>query len=272
MTEPTRWIDSHAHLEDKAFDEDRQAVIDRALAAGVCAIINIGINIARSAQVVELARLHDPLWAVVGVHPHDADGYDAGARAEIAGLAEAPKVVAIGEIGLDFFRNHSDPENQREAFRDQLALADELDLPIVIHCRDALPETLEVLDEHRRSPYRGIFHCFGGNPVEAEAVLERGFHISFTGPVTFKNGQDRREAARVVPLDRILVETDAPYLAPTPKRGKRNEPAFVVHTGRALAELFEMEEATFAQITRENTHRLFDRINLGGRGSSRAEN
>lgn len=260
MSEQTTWIDTHAHLEDAQFDTDRDEAIARAREAGVTEIINVGIDVARSRRVLELAHAHDGLWAVVGVHPHNADGYDDEQREAIRGLAADPKAVAIGEIGLDFFRDWSDPDAQRRAFRDQLALADELGLPIVIHCRDAQEETVAMLDAHRRTPYRGVFHCFGGTPAEAEAVLERGFHVSFTGPVTFKKADDRREAARAVPLDRVLTETDAPYMAPVPKRGKRNEPAFVVHTARALAALYEVDEAEFSRITRENTYRLFGRM------------
>lgn len=254
------WIDSHAHLEDKAFDEDRAAVLERAREAGVAEVVNIGTDVARSRAVLALAREHAGLWAVVGVHPHHARSWDDAARAALVELAADPRVVGIGEIGLDYHYDFSPREDQARAFAAQLILADELDLPIVIHCREAMADTLAQLDAHKTSPYRGVFHCFGGDVDEAQAVLARGFHVSFTGPLTYKKADATRAAAKAVPLDRQLVETDCPYLAPVPRRGKRNEPALVVHTAARLAELHDVSVEQLAEITRANTRALFTRM------------
>ena len=256
-------IDSHAHLHDRAFDEDRAAVLARARAAGVEVVVTVGTDRLESERAVALARRERDVFAVVGFHPHDAKDWNAHARAHIARLARDEKVVAIGEIGLDFFRDLSPRADQERAFRDQLSLADELRLPVVIHSRDAAEETFAILAEwspavrrHREGPL-GVIHCFSGDATLALRYVELGFVISFAGPVTYPKNAELREAARVVPGDRIVVETDCPYLSPQGRRGKRNEPAFVSETAALIAELRGDAVAEFGATAAATTRALF---------------
>jgi TatD DNase family protein len=239
-------VDSHCHLDSEQFDADRQAVIGRARAAGVDTLVAIGLR-----PALDLAGADDNIYAVVGVHPHEA--------AQASGLETAPllshaKVVAVGEIGLDYHYDFSPRDVQRAVFEHQLELAKEANLPVVIHTREAWADTISILKQH--GPSRGIFHCFSGGTAEAEEALALGFHLSFSGIITFPKADEIRAAARLAPLDRILVETDAPYLAPIPFRGKRNEPAYVVHTARRLAELRGLSFAEIAAVTTANWKRL----------------
>jgi len=233
-------VDSHCHLDGKEFDADREAVIQRALDAGVETLVVIGLS-----PAVALAERFDNLYAVAGVHPHEASGHDG---TEASPLVNHPKVVAIGEIGLDYHYDFSPRDQQRAVFERQLQLARESNLPVVIHTREAWNDTLAII---RESGVRhGIFHCFSEGPEEAAQALDLGFHISFSGIITFPKAEKVRDAARLAPHDRILVETDAPYLAPIPYRGKRNEPAYVVHTAQRLAEI---RRTTFDEITAQTT-------------------
>ncbi|HIC92753.1 MAG TPA: TatD family deoxyribonuclease, partial [Anaerolineae bacterium] len=207
--------DTHAHLDFPQFDGDREEVIERALAAGVRRIINVGADLASSRRAVALAEAHPPIYAAVGVHPHDAKTLTDEALAELLGLARHPKVVAIGEIGLDFYRDLSPREAQRQAFERQLALARELGLPVIVHDRNAHAEVMDVL---RRRGLRGVLHCFSGDLEMARQAIEMGFYISVAGPATFKNAKRLPEIVRQLPLERLLIETDCPYLAPHPHR------------------------------------------------------
>ncbi len=256
---PPTWIDSHAHLDAAQFAGEVPLVVERARAAGVTDVVDIGTDVDSSRAVVALAEAHAGLWAVIGVHPHHAQRFDALAPAALTELAAHPRVVGYGEIGLDYHYDFCPRDVQREAFARQLELAAALSLPIVIHCREAMADTLAVLDAHGPR-HAGVFHCFAGDADEARAVVARGFHVSFTGPITYPKGEDRRAAARAVPLDRLLVETDCPYLSPIPHRGKRNEPAFVVHTARALAQVHGLTEEELSRVTRANTLALFTRM------------
>lgn len=256
----SHWIDSHAHLNAKQFADDLDATVERMRAAGVGEVINIGTDLEDSAVVAAMAEQREGFWATVGVHPHNAKGWDASSAEALRALAARPRVVGIGEIGLDYHYDFAPRDVQAEVFAEQLRLADALELPVVIHCREAMADTLAILDAHKDGGYRGVFHCFGGDAEEAGEVLRRGFHVSFTGPVTFKKAEATREAARAVPLERMLVETDCPYLAPVPKRGKRNEPAFVVHTAAKLAELHEQPLERFREQMARNTRALFPRM------------
>lgn len=226
-------IDSHAHLQLPEFDADREAVLSRARQAGVKAIVNIGIDLATSRASLEIARRDPDVFTSLGIHPNaSADAVFEADLAEIETLAADPKVVAIGEIGLDYYRKHATPTRQRESCLRQLALADRLDLPVVIHCRDAHEEMLPLLsawvkEARRQTARRGVIHCFSGTPAQAQAYIELGFYISLPGTVTFKSAVEAAEVAREIPLERLLVETDAPFLAPQPYRGRRNEPAYV---------------------------------------------
>jgi TatD DNase family protein len=226
-------IDSHAHLQLPEFDADREAVLVRAREAGVRAIVNIGIDLPTSRTSLEIARREPDVFTSLGVHPNTSGDTDLAADlAQIEALAADPKVVAIGEIGLDYYRHRATPERQRESCLRQLQLADRLDLPVVIHCRDAHAEMLPLLSDWVREAVcrtgrRGVIHCFSGSPAQAQAYIELGYYVSLPGTVTFKNAVEAAAVAREIPLDRLLLETDAPFLTPNPYRGRRNEPAYV---------------------------------------------
>lgn len=259
-------IDSHCHIDGEAFDADRDEVVQRARDADVVAMLNIGTGDPHSVdfrKAVAVAERYENVFASVGIHPHDAKLYDDKAEAHLIELAKSEKVIAWGEIGLDYYYDHSPRDVQVEVFRRQIRTARGLDLPIIIHSRDADDETVEILTEEcsgitdkgeliTDSDFRGIMHCFGGTPQMAESLMKIGFLISFAGNVTFKKAENLRDAARVVPLDKLLVETDCPFLTPVPFRGKRNEPAFVEHTARFLADLYGIELETLAAQTTKN--------------------
>lgn len=252
-------VDSHCHLDDQQFDADRAAVIGRALGAGVECMLAIGSgNGPPDLEAgIRLAEAWPQIYATVGVHPHDAAKATAETWPRLRELLAHPKVLALGEIGLDYHYDISPREAQREVFVRQLELAREAGKPIVIHTREAWEDTLGMLREHwGDSSCGGIMHCFSGGAEEAEQVLEMGFHLSFTGVITFPKALRVQEAARRAPRDRLLIETDAPYLAPAPYRGKRNEPAWVVHTARQLAELRGESFQQVAQATTANFRRL----------------
>ena len=235
------WIDNHCHL--RADDPD---TIADARAAGVTRLITVGTDLEHSAEAIRVATAHDGVWATAGVHPHDAtQGLDG-----IAALLDHPKVVAVGEAGLDYYYDHSPRDTQQAVFAAQIAMAHERDLPLVIHTRDAWDDTFRILDREG-VPRRTVFHCFTGGPDEAASALTRGALLSISGIVTFKTADDVRAAVRASPLERLLVETDAPYLAPVPHRGKPNRPAWVPLVGAAIATLkqrtiVEIEAVTWA--------------------------
>jgi TatD DNase family protein len=250
-------VDSHCHLDDEKFAADLDAVIARALAAGVERMMAIGTGDGppNLEVAIRLAEAHDCFYATVGVHPHDAAKATPDTFTRLRALLSHPKVRAIGEIGLDYHYDFSPREVQREVFAEQLRLAADAGKPIVIHTREAWEDTLGLIREH---PLQrgGIMHCFTGGPEEARQALDLGFHLSFGGVLTFPKAENVREAARVTPVDRLLVETDAPYLAPAPHRGKRNEPAFLVETVRRLAAVRGVDEQEIALATTRNFERL----------------
>ncbi len=249
-------IDTHAHLEMEAFDTDRDEVLKRAAEAGVSVIVTVGTTLADCEKAVALARRYPPLYAAVGIHPHEVKGIDAGTYDALRLLARRDKVVAVGEIGLDFFYEHSPREVQLQRFAEQLDLAEELDMPVIIHDREAHAETLGIL-RLRKGRLRGVLHCFSGDQAMARECLEMGFHLSVAGPVTYRRADRLREVAREIPLERLLIETDAPYLAPQPYRGKRNEPAYVVETAGCLAEILGLPVGELKRLTAANARRLF---------------
>ena len=256
------FIDSHAHIDGPEYDVDRDEVIERARAAGVSTILNIGTGDPHSGSLeraVAVADKYEGVYAAVGVHPHDAKLFDEYAAERIRKLIrQSPRVIALGEIGLDFHYDHSPRDVQRSVFVKQLRMAREEEVPVIIHSRSADDETVEILRaEWSDVGCLGIMHCFGGTPQMAESVLELGFFISFAGNVTFKNAEGLRDAARIVPLDRLLIETDCPYLTPVPFRGRRNEPAHVVEVARCLAELHGIEIEEIGRITTKNFVRSF---------------
>jgi TatD DNase family protein len=249
-------IDSHCHLDSDQFDADRDAVIQRAMDAGVSHMVAIGTgNGPPDLEAgIRLAERYESFYATIGVHPHDAAKAGPDVFRELSELAQHPKVVAIGEIGLDYHYDFSPRDVQQAVFIRQMQLAAEANKPIVIHTREAWNDTISMLREHWHST--GIMHCFSGGPIEAQEALDLGFYLSFGGIMTFPKALEIQEAARTVPLDRMLVETDAPYLAPIPKRGKRNEPAFMLETVRKLAQLRGVTEEAIAEATTANFKRL----------------
>ena len=248
-------FDSHCHVHDERMPGGVDGAVEAARAAGVTTMVTVGCDRDTSLAAIAAAERHDDVWATVGLHPHEA----VHTVDTIADLFDHPKVVAVGEAGFDFYYEHSPRAEQAEAFAAQIRLAHELDLPLIIHTRDAWDETFEVLDAEG-TPERTIFHCFTGGPAEATACLERGAYVSFSGIVTFKSAADVQAAAAIVPLDRLLVETDAPYLAPVPHRGKTNQPAWVAHTAQFVADLRDEPVAAVAEATDANGHAVFPKI------------
>jgi TatD DNase family protein len=256
------FIDSHCHIDGPEYDADREEVIARARDAGVTTMLNVGTGDPHSGafeRAVELAEKHAEIFCAVGVHPHDAKLFDDKAERRLRDLVEQSKrVVAWGEIGLDYHYDHSPREVQREVFRRQLRIARELRLPVVIHSRAADDDTVKILREEMQDYDRAsIMHCFGGSLEMARQVIEIGFYISFAGNLTFKKADDLRAVARELPLERLLVETDCPYLTPVPFRGRRNEPARVTETARCLASLQGKDQVEIGSITSQNFERLF---------------
>lgn len=254
-----RFFDSHAHLEGDRFGEALSGVLERARAAGVTDIVCVGASEGFESNPATLALVEDTpgLHATVGIHPHDAKVVTDDVVARIRELARHPKVVAVGEIGLDYYYDQSPRELQRDAFRRFLRLAHELEKPVVIHTRDAEEDTLAILREERAEALGGVIHCFTGTAALAEAAVELGFYISFSGVLTFRNAEPLREIAAQLPRDRVMVETDCPFLAPEPHRGKKNEPALVVHTAAQLAGLWGTTLDEVKRVTGENAARLF---------------
>jgi len=253
------FTDSHAHVDGHEFDADRDEVLARARAAGVRRIVVVGaVGEPTSAErAVALAERDPDVFATVATHPHDVDKMTDAWWAVHERLAPHPRVVAIGETGLDFYYDHSDRAAQAAAFRRFVALARAVGKPIVCHIRDAHAEAQAILADTGAAEVGGVIHCFTGTPDDAAAYVALGFHVSFSGIVTYKNAQPIRDAVRRVPLDRILIETDCPYLAPIPMRGRRNEPAFVVHTAAVVAKEAGVSVEEIAQATVANTARVF---------------
>src|SRR3954454_5197790 len=265
-----QFIDSHCHIDGPEYDTDRDEVISRARDAGVETMLNVGTGDPHSGafeRAVELAEKHRDIYAAIGVHPHDAKLFDVRAEQRLTSLAQQSlRVVAWGEIGLDYHYDHSPREVQRDVFRKQLKIAREVDLPVVIHSREADDDTLEILQAELAGYDRaGVLHCFGGSLQMAQAAIELGFFISFAGNVTFKKAEDLREVARQLPLEKLLVETDCPYLTPVPFRGKRNEPARVVETAKYLAAIHNQAPDDAGRITSENFAKLFGVPPAGGK-------
>jgi TatD DNase family protein len=251
-------IDSHAHLDMEDFDPDRQEVLERALQSGITHIITIGIDLPSSLKALELANVYDFIYSSVGYHPHNSNNIDQQALKELGKMVSEPKIIAWGEIGLDFYRRYSPPDLQMEAFKRQLEMAIDFDLPVIIHDRDAHEELLTILQKVGKGKRKGVIHCFSGNYDLAMALIEMGYYISIPGTVTYKNALQVQDVASRIPLERILLETDAPFLAPVPKRGKRNEPLFVTYTAQMIAELRNMDFKEVAHQTSENAKRLFN--------------
>lgn len=254
--------DSHCHLNYKGLVEEQQAVLQRARARGVTAMLNIATRESEWDAVLATAEREPDVWATVGIHPHEADQHAHVGAAELVERARHPRVVGFGECGLDYHYDHSDRARQQESFRAHIAAAREAGLPIVVHTRDAEEDTLAILSEEMaQGRYTGVIHCFTGTRNFADEALQLGFYISISGIVTFKSAKDIQDTARDLPGERLLIETDAPFLAPVPHRGKPGEPAFVVDTLRFLAELRGEEPQALATRTAANFHTLFGKTN-----------
>ncbi|MBT5413164.1 MAG: TatD family hydrolase [Rhodospirillaceae bacterium] len=253
-------VDSHCHLDFPDFAGERDEVVRRARAAGVGAFVTICTKLSHAAEIREIAASYDAMWCSVGVHPHNADEEGVEDPAEIVALTEFPKVVGIGESGLDYFYDNSDRAAQRRSFQSHIEAARDTGLPLIVHTRDADEDTVAMLrDGMADGRLKGLIHCFSTSRELAEKSIELGFYISLSGILTFKRAEELREIARDLPLDRLLVETDAPYLSPVPKRGKRNEPAFVAHTAACLAEVKGLAPDELAEATTANFFRLFEK-------------
>jgi TatD DNase family protein len=255
------FADSHCHLNYKGLVEDQQAVLDRARAAGVTAMLNISTRQSEWDEVIGLAEREGDVWASVGVHPHEADAHPDVQTATLVDRARHPRVVGIGESGLDFYYDHSDRDRQRASFRAHIAAARETGLPIIVHTRDAEEDTHSILaEEMGKGAFTGVIHCFTASRDFAEKALDLGLYISLSGIVTFKNAKDLQESAKMVPSERLLIETDAPFLAPVPHRGRPCEPAFVADTARFLAGLREEPLHALAERTHANFRSLFSKV------------
>ncbi|MCB9451933.1 MAG: TatD family hydrolase [Anaerolineaceae bacterium] len=258
-----RLVDTHCHINFTSYNEDREAVIARAAEAGVTRIINPAIDIKSSQKIIPLAQANPGIYAAVGIHPNSTADFVPEMMAELETLAQEAKVVAIGEIGLDYYRDESPKAIQAEAFRAQLALAARLELPVIIHNREASEDVIEILEAWSQDlpeslkERPGVLHSFSAPESVAERALAAGFYIGITGPVTYKNADTLRHIAAAAPLDRLLVETDGPFLPPMPYRGKRNEPAYIPHIVERLAALKQISLEEMGQATTENAERLF---------------
>jgi TatD DNase family protein len=244
-------IDSHLHLDDSAFDVDREEVIKRGIEKGVSFMVNVGTDLKTSIFSVKLAEKYDRIFASVGIHPHEVSEAKEEDLETLIEMTSHPKVLAWGEIGLDFYREISPPRLQREWFIKQLHIVERLGIPAIIHCRNAYKEVLEIIKEEAED-IKGVFHCFSGTKEDARKVLDMGFSISISGAVTFHNARKLLEVAGYVPLDRLMVETDSPYLAPEPFRGKRNEPMFLGYIVKRIAEIRGMDFEEVSKATSEN--------------------
>lgn len=248
-----RIIDSHAHYDDSSFDADREEILRELFSGEICKIVNIGCSVKSSYSSVKLAEKYAGIYAAVGLHPDAADEIDR--IEEIRRLCDNKKVVAVGEIGLDYHYEEHSRDIQKKAFEEQLKLAAELDMPVVIHSRDAWEDTMGLLRKYRP---KGVMHCFSGSAETAREIVGMGMYVGFTGVVTFKNAKKALKALEAVPLDRLLVETDCPYMAPEPNRGKRNYSGYLPYTVEAMAAVKGVSPDEMAEITAENAERLFD--------------
>jgi len=251
-------IDTHCHLTFEDLIGDIDGVVARSRQAGVTSWITVGTDPQENQKAIELTRRFENMYAAVAIHPHDARIVTDEILQELKELAQDEKVVAIGETGLDYHYNHSLHEDQRRVFADHLKLAAELDLPVIIHCRKAFDETVEILERHGSGTEKVVFHCFSGSAEQAKILIKRGFYFSFTGVVTFKNAEKTRKAASVIPVDRLMLETDCPYMSPEPMRKQKiNEPALMLHTAKYLAELKQMDLADFANAVTATSKNFF---------------
>lgn len=250
-------FDTHAHIAEEEYEHDREEVLERARGAGLAYINNVGYNLESSRRAIALAESNDMVYATVGFHPHNAVEAGSGYLEELKLMAAHPRVVALGEIGLDYYRDLSPRELQKKVFREQLNLSRELGLPVIIHDREAHGELMDILRALGLGPAGGVMHCYSGSWEMAKECMAMGFYISFAGPVTYQNANRAKDVAARVPIDRLLLETDAPYLTPAPHRGKRNEPSYITFTAAEIAALRGIDVEELAKTCTENGRRLF---------------
>jgi TatD DNase family protein len=255
-------IDTHAHLDDERFAEDFEQVCERIREANVNKVINVGYDILSSERSLKLAEKYNWIQCAVGYHPHNAKDADEDGLRKLRQWASRPEVVAIGEIGLDYYYDNSPRDLQREVFRKQIRLAKEVELPIIIHCRDAVQELYDILVEEGAEQVGGIMHCYSGSYEMAKRFIDLKFFISLAGPVTFKNSKSVKDVARNIPLKYLLLETDSPYLTPEPYRGKRNEPAYVRYVAQTIAQLREIDISDLVKATSDNTLKALPKLYL----------
>ena len=259
-------VDSHCHLDFNDFEEDFEEVLNRAKENGVTTILNAGNNINELEQQLELSEKYPFIYTAVGVHPHNASEYKDIKAEDFIAQTKHKKVVGIGECGLDYYYDYSPKEEQVKVFVEQIRAAQQTGLPLIIHTRDADEDTIEILkEEYKKAPFSGEIHCFSSSKKLAEFALSIGFYLSASGIITFNKSNDLRDIFAEVPLDRLLVETDAPFLAPIPMRGRRNEPSFVLHTAEKLAQIKDISLEELAQITSDNFFKLFRKASDKGR-------
>lgn len=254
------YFDSHAHLDDEKFDEDRHEVIEGLKKRGICGVIDPGDSIDSSKKAVELAEEYDFIYAAVGIHPHEAGEVKDEDMDILASMASHPKVVAIGEIGLDYYYDFSPKDRQKEELINQIELAYRLDLPIIIHDRDAHGDMVDIIKDHRDMIKGGVMHCFSGSWELAKVFMDYGFYIALGGSVTFKNARRPVEVAQNIPLDRLLIETDSPYMTPVPYRGQRNDPGYVSLVAQRIGELRNMNGEDIGYITAQNISKAFPKV------------
>lgn len=251
-------IDSHAHLDDDRFDSDRTEIINKLMANGIEMVLNPGADLATSKKAVKLAEEYSFIYAAVGCHPHDSKYMNEETMNIFRELSKNKKVIAIGEIGLDYYYDNSDRETQKKWFREQIKLANELDMPYIVHDRDAHEDLFRIMKEEAKSNTRGILHCYSGSVEMAKEFIKLGFYISLAGPVTFKKAKTPKMVAKEIPLDKLLIETDSPYLTPEPYRGKRNEPMFVKYVAEEIANIRNVSLDVIAESTNKNFRKLFN--------------
>ena len=256
-------VDSHCHLDFSDFDDDRDEVIKSAVDSGIGHMLTICTKISKFREVLAVAEKYDNIFCTVGVHPHNTEAEPQVSAEQLINLAQHPKVVGFGETGLDFYYDHSSRDIQERIFRAHIKASRETGLPVIVHTRDAEEDTERILrEEYNKGSFSGLIHCFSGSENLAKTVLDIGFSISFSGIVTFKKADEIRAVAKEIPMNRILVETDSPYLAPVPKRGKRNEPAFTAFTATLIADLRGMDKQSFCQATTDNFFTLFSKATM----------
>lgn len=251
------YFDSHAHLDDRKFNEDREDIIKRAREEGIGLIVNPGDDMSTSRRAMDLAKKYDFIYAAIGFHPHNAKDVRKDSYLQLEEMAKEPKVVAIGEIGLDYYRDHSPRDIQRKVFIDQIQLAGRLDLPIIVHDREAHGDIYDILRTYYNGKSGGVLHSYSGSVEMAYRFIELGLYISISGPITFKNARKNVEVVKEIPLDHLLIETDSPYLTPEPFRGKRNHPSLVKYVAEKIAHIKDLSVEEVARITTENGKELF---------------